>query len=70
MKKTCQNQRILNYLLKGNALTPLEALKKFDCLRLSARIKDLRDEGFEINTKLVKTRSKKIVGQYYIPENN
>ena len=55
-------------MLKGNCLTPIDALKKFNCFRLSARIKDLRDEGFNIQTKLVKTKSKKIVGSYYMED--
>ena len=37
-----QNLQILSYLKKGKPITPLEALEKFGCWRLSARIYDLR----------------------------
>lgn len=40
-----QTDQILNYLQAGNVLTPLEALRKFNCLRLGARIYDLRQHG-------------------------
>jgi len=36
-----QTQRILAYLQDGNTITPLEALRKFSCLRLGARISDI-----------------------------
>ena len=38
---TSQKRRILNYLLEGNRITPLEALEMFNCFRLGARIKDI-----------------------------
>lgn len=67
-----QNRQILQWLQDGHALTPLEALRKFGCLRLSARIKELRDLGrdlgFEIDTgkKQIIDRNgrKKIVAEY------
>ncbi|WP_367456383.1 helix-turn-helix domain-containing protein [Snodgrassella alvi] len=37
-----QSEQILKYLQAGNALTPLEALRKFNYLRLGVRIYDLR----------------------------
>lgn len=43
-EKISQSQcdRILRYLQSGKRLTSLEALDKFGCLRLSARILDLK----------------------------
>lgn len=46
-----QNNQILNHLKQGNSITPLEALAKFGSLRLGARIKDLRDKGYNITTE-------------------
>ena len=43
-----QNQKILDYLLSGKSLTPISALNKFGCFRLSARINDLRKKGHNI----------------------
>lgn len=46
-----QTEQILEHLKAGNSITPLEALNLFGCFRLSARIKDLRDAGYEIDTE-------------------
>ena len=56
MIKNCNSQtdQILNYLQAGNVLTPLEALRKFNCLRLGARIYDLRQQGYVINSLMIK----------------
>ena len=53
-----QNKQILNYLLSGKKLTPLTALNKFGCFRLSARILDLRKEGHNITTENVTSKGK------------
>ena len=45
-----QTEQILAHLKAGNSLTPIDALNLFGCFRLSARIKDLRDSGYEIDT--------------------
>jgi|TARA_Y100000114_G_scaffold117445_1_gene111797 hypothetical protein len=58
-----QNKQILNYLLKGKKLTPIDALEKFGCFRLSARILDLRKEGYDIITENI-TKQGKTFAQY------
>lgn len=46
-----QNIAILKYLKKHKSgITPKEAYEKFGCLRLSARIFDLRNKGYDIVT--------------------
>jgi len=42
--------KILEYLKKGNSITPLEALEKFGTIRLGARIYELRQRGYNIKT--------------------
>ena len=59
-----QTTRIANYLQKGKTLTPIEALNKFGCFRLAARIADLRNDGMLIKTTIVKLKNKKQVAQY------
>lgn len=49
MKVTQKNQ-IKNHLLMGKPISAQEALIKYGCFRLAARIKDLRDEGLLIHT--------------------
>lgn len=59
-----QNKKILEYMKKGNAITHLIALQKFDCARLAARILNLREAGHSIHTERVKTTSGKVIGKY------
>lgn len=49
-----QNQAIREYLEAGHSITPLEALNKFNCLRLGARIADLKKQGLNIATAIIK----------------
>ena len=57
--KKAQNARIRMYLETGRPLTPMDALVRFNCFRLAARIKDLRNEGVAINSELVHKDGKK-----------
>jgi hypothetical protein len=65
--KESQETQILSWLQGGNTLTPLEALDRFNTLRLGGRIWDLREKGYDIKTRMVKTRSGKEVAEYYLP---
>ena len=58
-----QNLQILGYLKKGKPITPLEALEKFGCWRLSARIYDLR-KNYIIET-INNTNNDKTYSQYF-----
>lgn len=46
-----QKQQILEHLKKHGGITPLDALERYGCLRLGARICDLRREGWTIRTE-------------------
>lgn len=54
-----QTQKIRDWLARGRSLTALDALREFGCLRLAARINDLRREGLEIVTDMVEVDGKK-----------
>ena len=56
---TGQNRAILNYLESGGSLSSIEALNRFQCFRLAARVRDLRKAGHNIQTKTVKEDGKK-----------
>ena len=58
-----QTQRILRHLMKGYAVTPLDALHRFQCMRLGARIWELRREGYRIDRQIVR-RGKKHWARY------
>tara|TARA_B100000029_G_C17128420_1_gene797814 strand:- start:31 stop:249 length:219 start_codon:yes stop_codon:yes gene_type:complete len=51
-----QKNAVLQYLSAGYTITPLEALEMFQCMRLAAVIKILRDDGHNIITKTVKSK--------------
>lgn len=53
-----QTQKIYEYLKSGNKLTALEALQMFGCLRLAARIAELRNQGHTIWTDYVTVKNK------------
>jgi hypothetical protein len=59
-----QTDMVLLYLQQGYPLTPLEALQKFGCLRLSGRIYDLRKMGYDIWEELIETPGGKHVAEY------
>lgn len=54
-----QNQQILNHLKSGKSITPLEALRRFDSLRLGARIYNLRMAGHDIKSRIVENNGKR-----------
>lgn len=60
MKNKSQKLAILGWLSSGKKLTPLEALSKFGCFRLGARIWELKDVGHNITSKLVDRNGKKV----------
>lgn len=43
LKAGSQNSLILDYLLGGGTLTGLEAVQKFDCMRLGARVPEINE---------------------------
>jgi len=45
-----QNQRIAEHLLKYREINPKQAQTLYGCMRLAARIKDLRSRGVKILT--------------------
>lgn len=59
-----QEAKILEWLKAGNSLTPLEALERFNTLRLGGRIYGLRKLGYDIKTENYKTPSGKHVARY------
>lgn len=53
MDRKSQNQKIGEWLLAGKTINPLQALEKFGCFRLGARIHDLKAGGMQIVTERV-----------------
>lgn len=65
MNTRTQCEAIERHLLSGKAITALEALDKFGCFRLAARIRDLRDAGVPIGRVMVRRGEKKIASYHY-----
>lgn len=61
-----QKARILAYMMEGNSITPLEALERFQSFRLGARIADLKEDGWPIESKWVVTNTGKRVKSYFV----
>ena len=47
-----QADAILAHLKAGHSLTPLDALDRFGCFRLAARIDELRAAGYRIDIEM------------------
>ena len=54
-----QTKAIRKDLEKGRKITPIDALKKYGCFRLGARIDDPRNEGMHIVTNIIKKNGKR-----------
>lgn len=61
-----QKNKVREVLQCGLTITPLEALTWYGCLRLGARIKELRKEGMNIVTTMIKVSSGKRVARYHL----
>ena len=59
-----QGDEIREYLETGGEITPLGALRMFGCMRLSARIYDLRRQGMEILATIAKSSNGKHYASY------
>lgn len=65
VKSESQRKRIAEHLKSGNSITPLEALKKFDCFRLASRISEIKKDGLIIRTEMVRETTGKTFARYH-----
>ena len=56
--KLNQKQKVLRHLKEVGSINPLDALKEYSIMRLAAVIYDLKDEGYDIKTNIVKSKNK------------
>ena len=57
-----QTAQIIKALESGKELTALDALNEFGCLRLAARINDIRNSGYDVISRTIKTNGKRYSG--------
>ena len=53
-----QAKQVLEYIQEHGSITQREALRKLGVGRLAARISDLRAEGYNITTEIIKVHTK------------
>lgn len=57
-----QNEMILSHLKEFGKITPMEAIENYGCMRLAARISELREQGrengFDIETNMVTSKNR------------
>ena len=56
--KKSQKELILEYIEAHGSITPLEAQREIGCLRLGARIWDLRRDGYDIVSEMVEVETR------------
>ena len=64
--KGAHTYQIREYLMRGGTLTQIDAISKFGCFRLAARIYDIRKAGLEIHKIMVKTDRRRMFAKYYL----
>ena len=69
--KISQCDKILEYIKLHGSITPLDAVKHIGCMRLAARISDLKKLGYNIKTekkKVITRDGTTIVASYSLEE--
>jgi len=60
------NAAILSHLKSGRTITPLDALRLYGCMRLAARVHDLKARGNDIVTRQKHLKNGKQVAEYIL----
>ena len=61
-----QSTQLISHMKEHGSITGLQALKLYGCMRLAARVYDLRMKGHRIETQRWRTRSGKYVARYWL----
>lgn len=57
-QKVTQCEKILKYMNEYGAITPIDALREFGCMRLASRITDLKKSGVAIKKEMVSAKNR------------
>ena len=60
-----QEAMVLEHLRHG-PITSLEALRRYGCFRLAARVYNLRADGHEIITNIIRVSNNKRIAEYHL----
>jgi hypothetical protein len=58
MAKLTQKQKILRHLQEIGAITPVQAFFDYSIMRLATRIFELKEDGYDIETIMLKSENK------------
>lgn len=58
-EKLTQCEKILQYMADEGSITPLDALREFNCMRLASRISDLKKAGFVVHKEMETAKNKR-----------
>lgn len=59
IKDKTQLEMVLEHLMTGQAITPLDALHNYGCFRLAAVVHNLRDMGINVVSEMVSNGEKR-----------
>ena len=57
-RKLTQKQKILRHLQEVGAITPVQAFFDYSIMRLATRIFELKEDGYDIETIMLKSENK------------
>jgi hypothetical protein len=58
MKTLTQKERIIRHLKDKESITSLEAMKEYGIMRLTSRICELKDQGYNIRSEFVSSKNR------------
>lgn len=61
-----QRNEILMHIKEHGSINPLMALERYGCMRLAARVSELRQGGHKIETRMKKSHNNKVYAEYYM----
>ena len=67
-KKITQEEIVLKHLREHGSITSMTAFRKYDITRLSAKIFNLRKEGYIIPMRYETSKKGKTYGRYFLNE--
>ena len=67
-RRISQEDIVLNHMRKYGSITSMTAFRLYDITRLSAKIYNLREEGYDIRTLNEKSPTGKYYGRYVLRE--
>lgn len=66
LKVSPQARKVLRHLERHRSITPLEALGVYGIFRLAARVYELRREGFNVVTTIMRDENEKPYAKYVL----